>query len=240
MKYRIFTLLLTFSLFATLAKAQDKDLYKVTADQLRVRATSSVDSKITGFIRQGENVMVLDSSNAKFYKVRVTNGEGWVSSDYLTRISPPTIVKKAEPAKPIVLKSTGKDYSKTIFIVLAATVMLTLLFIIFKFMSNKIFIGLATVIILGVAYLFYLAFVVEKSVGGKYTGTEEAQYKYLDFKTNGTVEVQDLNTDSIFSMNYDIEGDIIKFKQEENTNMLLIRDDSTLIGEGFTRGTFKK
>ncbi len=238
--YKIFTLLFALTLFSTIAIAQDKDLYKVTADQLRVRATNSLDSKIIGFIPQNENVMVLDSSNAKYFKVRLTNGEGWVSSEYLTRISPPNVVKKAEPAKPIVLQSTGKDYSKTIFVTLVAVVLLTLLFIVFKFMHNKILIGVVTIIVLAVAYSFYLAFLIEKTVAGKYLGTDDAPYKYLEFKPNRTVTLQDANTDSLSSATYDIEGDLIKFKQQENIILLLIRDDSTLIGEGFTRGTFSK
>ncbi len=238
--YRIFSFLLALTLFSTIAIAQDKDLYKVTADQLRVRATSSLESKIIGFIPQNENVMVLDSSNAKYFKVRLTNGEGWVSSKYLTRVSPPNVVKTADPAKPIVLQSTGKDYSKMIFVTLVAVVLLTLLFIVFKFMHNRILIGVSTIIVLAVAYSFYLAFLIEKTVAGKYLGTEDAAYKYLEFKPNRTVNLQDVNTDSLTTVTYDIEGDLIKFKQQENTILLLIRDDSTLIGEGFTNGVFNK
>ena len=238
--YKIFTLLLAITLFSTIAIAQDKDLYKVTADQLRVRATNSLDSKIIGFIPQNENVMVLDSSNAKYFKVRLTNGEGWVSSEYLTRVSPPNVVKKAEPATPIVLQSTGKDHSKTIFVALVAVVLLTLLFIVFKFIHSKALMGVATIVVLAAAYLFYLAFLVEKTVVGKYIGTEDAAYKYLEFNPNKTVTLQDANTDSLISANYDIEGDLIKFKQQENIILLLIRDNRTLIGEGFTRGTFSK
>lgn len=235
---RIFIILLVLAAFSNILRAQD--IYKVTADNLRVRASSSLDSKITGFIPQNENVMVLDSSNAKYFKVKLTNGEGWVRGEYLTRVSPPNVIKKAEPAKPIVLQSTGKDYSKTIFVTLVAVVLLTLLFIVFKFMHNKILIGVATIIVLAAAYTFYMAFLIEKTVAGKYIGTDDAAYKYLEFKPNRTVTLQDATSDSLSSANYDIEGDLIKFKQQENTILLLIRDENTLIGEGFTRGTFEK
>lgn len=237
MIYRIF-ILLSFMVLVS-AKTHAQDIYKVTADNLRVRASSSLDSKITGFIPQNENVMVLDSSNAKYFKVKLTNGEGWVSSEYLTRISPPA-VKKVEVTKPMVLTPTGKDHSKTIFIVLAVTVMLALLFIIFKFLNNKVFMALATLIILGVGYLFYLTFVMEKSVAGKYMGSADAEFKSFEFKPNKTVVVEYANTDSIGTTDYSIEGDMLKFKQQENTILLLVRDSNTLIGEGFTRGTFSK
>lgn len=238
MIYRIF-ILLSIIIFIS-AKTHAQDMYKVTADKLRVRESSSTDSKITGFIPQNENVMVLDSSNAKYFKVKVTNGEGWVSSEYLKRISPPNVKKAAEPAKPMVAKATSNDYSKTIFIVLAVTVMLALLFVIFKFLNNKFFIALSTFAILAVGYLFYLSFVMEKSVAGKYVGTEDAEFKSIEFRPNNTVVVTYPETDSISQIKYTVEGEMIKFKQQENTVLLLIRDNSTLIGEGFTRGTFIK
>lgn len=214
-------------------------MYKVTADKLRVRATNSTDSKIVGFIPQGENVMVLDSSNAKYFKVKLTNGEGFVSSEFLKRISPPT-VKKAETNKPISVQTAEKDNSKTLFIALVAVIMSALLFFIFKFLNSKVWMVLATIIVLGFGYTFYLTFIVEKSVAGKYLGTQDAEYQYLEFKPNKTVIIHDVNTDSLISTSYDIEGDMIKFKQQENTIMLLIRDNNTLVGEGYTRGIFKK
>ena len=46
--------------------------------------------------------------------------------------------------------------------------------------------------------------------------------------------------DTLITTKYTVEGDMIKFKQQENTIMLLIRDDNTLLGVGFTRGTYTK
>ena len=61
-------------------------MYKVTADKLNVRETKDPTSKKIGFVPQNENVQVLDSTDAKYFKIKVSNGEGWVSSQFLTKI----------------------------------------------------------------------------------------------------------------------------------------------------------
>jgi hypothetical protein len=215
-----------------------QDMYKVTADKLRVRATNSTDSKIIGFIPQNENVQVLDSTDAKYFKVKVTNGEGWVSSEFLTRVSPMP-VKKADAPKVMVQQHTSKDNSKTIFIAFVAIIMLGSLFLIFKFLNNKILMVLTTCVVLAVGYLSYLTFIVEKSVAGKYFNHGDGDYNSFEFKNNNVI-IEDAYMDTLITTKYTVEGDMIKFKQQENTIMLLIRDDNTLVGEGFTRGTFTK
>ena len=227
----LFLLALSFSISA-------QDMYKVTADKLRVRATNNTDSKIIGFIPQNENVQVLDSTDAKYFKVKVTNGEGWVSSEFLTRVSPMP-AKKADAPKVMVQQQTSKDNSKTIFIVFVAVIMLGSLFLIFKFLNNKILMVLATCVVLAVGYLSYLTFIVEKFVAGKYLNHGDGDYNSFEFKANNVI-IEDAYMDTLITTKYTVEGDIIKFKQQENTIMLLIRDDNTLVGEGFTRGTFTK
>lgn len=214
-------------------------MYKVTADKLNVRETKDPTSKKVGFVPQNENVQVLDSTDAKYFKIKVTNGEGWVSKDYLIRISP-VPVKQAQTPNIVVAQPAGKDHSKTIFISFVILILVALLFCIFKFIKNKVFMVLATCIVLAVGYLSYLTFLSEKSVSGKYISTGDAEYQSLDFKSKNSVVIQDNYTDSLISTQYDIDGDMIKFKLQENTVLLLIRDNNTLVGEGFTRGTFKK
>ncbi|TKC04602.1 SH3 domain-containing protein [Pedobacter polaris] len=237
MMNRFFILLFSLILFSFSADAQD--LYKVTADKLNVRETKDPTSKKIGFVPQNENVMVLDSSNAKYFKVKVTNGEGWVSSEYLTRVSPAP-VKQAQSPKIVVAQETNENNSKIIFIAFVIIIMIALLFFIIKFINNKILMVLSACIVLAVGYLSYLTFIKEKSVSGKYLSTGDAEYQSLEFKSKNSVVIQDNYTDSLISTHYNIEGDMIKFKLQENTVLLLIRDNNTLIGEGFTRGTFKK
>lgn len=236
MTYKFPIFIITLLSFSIGAFAQD--MYKVTADKLNVRETKDPTSKKVGFVPQNENVQVLDSTDAKFFKIKVTNGEGYVSSQYLTRVSPmPT--KKADAPKVMVQQQTSKDNSKTIFIVFVAIIMLGSLFLIFKFLNNKILMVLATCVVLAVGYLSYLTFIVEKSVAGKYLNHGDGDYNSFEFKANNVI-IEDAYMDTLITTKYTVEGDIIKFKQQENTIMLLIRDDNTLVGEGFTRGTFTK
>ena len=58
--------------------------------------------------------------------------------------------------------------------------------------------------------------------------------KCHDFK------VYDIYADSVFTAKYVIEGEMIKLKQQENTILLMIRDNQTLVGEGFTKGVYNK
>lgn len=217
-----------------------QDLYKVTADKLRVRETNSTDSKIIGFVPQNENVQVLDSSDAKYFKVKLTNGEGWVSSEFLQRVSP-VVVQKVQPKiveeKPAVVK----ENSDILFISLVALVLITLLFLSFKFlMHQKGLIIFTALIVIGIAYIYFSTFLIQKTISGKFTSDSDTQYLSFDFKSKDSVVVHDIYADSIFTAKYVIEGEMIKLKQQENTILLIIRDDKTLIGEGFTKGVYNK
>ena len=236
MSYKFPLFIITLLSFSIAAFAQD--MYKVTADKLNVRETKDPTSKKVGFVPQNENVQVLDSTDANFFKIKVTNGEGFVSSQYLTRVSPMP-AKKADAPKVMVQQQTSKDNSKTIFIVFVAVIMLGSLFLIFKFLNNKILMVLATCVVLAVGYLSYLTFIVEKSVAGKYLNHGDGDYNSFEFKANNVI-IEDAYMDTLITTKYTVEGDMIKFKQQENTIMLLIRDANTLVGEGFTRGTFTK
>ncbi len=234
---KYFLLLISFVIFSFNLHAQD--MYRVTADKLNVRETKDPSSKKIGFVPQNENVAVLDSSDSKYFKIKVTNGEGWVSKDYLQRISPAPI-KQAQAVATAPNPAIEKDQSNIVFIILAVLVMIILLFIIVKYVPNKAFMVFSSITVLIIGYFFYLGFIMEKVVSGKYVTDSDAQYQSFDFKSKDSVVIQDSYLDSSSTTHYTVEGDVIKFKQQENTFILLIRDDSTLIGEGFTKGIFKK
>lgn len=216
------------------------DLYRVTADDLRVREQADPKSKIVGYLPKDENVAVIDSSNASFFKIKVTNGEGWVSKEFLVRISP----VKAPVEKTTVAASvpqTKTDYTAIIFIAVVALILFTILYFSLKYASgNKFIIGFSVIVILVVGYLCYITFIQQKSVTGTFASSEDVQYKTFNFKSKDSVTVSDAYNDSTFTSKYVIDGDMIKLYDQQNTIMLLIRDEQTLIGEGFTRGTFAK
>lgn len=217
--------------------ATAQDMFIVTADKLNVRETKDPGSKKIGFVPQGERVAVLDSSDAKYYKIQVTNGEGWVSKDYLERIekAPSTNVQIKTP---VVNNDPIKIHSNIIFISLAGLVAVILIALIIKFVPNKMYMALCIGVIVSIGYFFYLGFIATKNVSGKYVTNDDLQYKSFDFKTKDSVVIQDSYMDSLTTVPYTIDGDMIKFKEQENTFILVIRDETTLMGEGFTKGTF--
>lgn len=215
-------------------------MYKVTADKLNVRETKDPTSKKIGFVPQNENVMVLDSSDTKYFKVRVTNGEGWVSREYLTRVSPVS-VQKAQVKAPQVQPKVVKENSNILFVSIVTVILVSMLFLIFKFlMHNKVLMFFSTAIVLAIGYLCFTMFLVQKTVSGKFTSDSDTQYLSFDFKSKDSVVIQDTYVDSLFTAHYIIEGDMIKLKQQENLILLMIRDNQTLIGEGFTKGVYNK
>ncbi|WP_145860478.1 SH3 domain-containing protein [Pedobacter suwonensis] len=216
------------------------DMYRVTVDDLRVRQQADPKSRIVGYLPKNENVAVIDSSNTSFYKIKVTNGEGWVSKEFLIRISP----VKAKVEKTGITASVPlekKDYTNIIFFAVVALILITILYFSVKYASgNKFLIGFSVIVILVIGYFCYITFIQAKVVTGTFASNEDIQYKTFNFKSKDSVTVTDAYTDSVFTSKYVIDGDMIKLYDQQNTIMLLIRDERTLIGEGFTRGTFTK
>lgn len=216
------------------------DMYRVTADDLRVREKADPKSKIVGYLPKNENVAVIDSSNTSFYKIKVTNGEGWVSKEFLVRISPVKAATEKTTIAASVPQET-KDYTNIIFFAVVALILITILYFSIKYASgNKFLIGFSVIVILVIGYFCFITFIQAKVVTGTFASNEDIQYKTFNFKSKDSVTVTDAYTDSIFTSKYVIDGDMIKLYDQQNTIMLLIRDDKTLIGEGFTRGTFSK
>jgi uncharacterized protein YgiM (DUF1202 family) len=230
----------TAQLSATPQAATSNDMYRVTAEDVRVRQKADAKSKIVGHLPKNENVAVIDSSNVSFYKIKVTNGEGWVSKEFLTRISPvKATVEKTNIAASV--PQATKDYTNIIFFVVVGLILITILYFSIKYASgNKFLIGFSVIVILVIGYFCYITFIQAKVVTGTFASNEDIQYKTFDFKSKDSVTVTDAYTDSIFTSKYVIDGEMIKLYDQQNTIMLLIRDDQTLIGEGFTRGTFTK
>ncbi|WP_231427974.1 MULTISPECIES: SH3 domain-containing protein [Pedobacter] len=215
-------------------------IYRVTTDNLRVRQKADPKSKVIGYLPENENVAVIDSADVSYFKIKVTNGEGWVSKEFLVRVSPVKAPVQKNSTS-VEVPSINKDYSNIIFFAVVALVMGTILYFIFKYSNqNKILIGISAVIVLVVIYFCFVTFIQPKKVSGTFVSDAETQYKTFDFNTNDSVIVKDTYTDSTFTAKYVIEGDMIKLYDQQNMILLLIRDENTLVGEGFTRGIFTK
>jgi len=216
-------------------------IYRVTTNNLRVRAQADPKSKVIGYLPENENVAVIDSSNTSYFKIKVTNGEGWASKEFLVRVSP--VNKPAIKESPVSasVPQEAKDYASIIFFVVVALILFTILYFSIKYASgNKVLIAFSVIIILVIGYFCFITFIQAKVVSGTFSSNEDVQYKNFNFKSKDSVTVTDAYADSVFTSKYVIDGDMIKLYDQQNTIMLLIRDENTLIGEGFTRGTFSK
>lgn len=216
-------------------------IYRVTTDNLRVRAQADPKSKVIGYLPENENVAVIDSSDASYFKIKVTNGEGWASKEFLVRVSPVNKPVAAESTVAASVPQETKDYASIIFFAIVALILFTVLYFSIKYASgNKILIGFSVIVILVIGYFCFITFIQAKVVSGIFSSNEDIQYKNFNFKSKDSVTVTDAYADSVFTSKYVIDGEMIKLYDQQNTIMLLIRDENTLIGEGFTRGTFTK
>ncbi|RZK48375.1 MAG: SH3 domain-containing protein [Pedobacter sp.] len=270
LKYIFFVLFFILSIFPSVA--QDK--YRVKADKLNVRSSNDPKSKIVGYVPENEIVIVINNSDPKFVKIKVRNGEGWVSREFLE------LAQKAKPAPtspantslnnsketnntstPISNNNSNnesldsntqnlninnqnvpqeKDTTQWVFIGLIVMVVGLLIFVIFKFVHNKFYKAFAFIIVLLFSYTIYQGFVVEKTVGGKYQSLANHQFASFEFKPNGDVLIYDQYLDTTYRSTYKIEGSKVLFKQDENLFIMIIKDQNTLLGEGFLKGQYIK
>lgn len=216
-------------------------MYKVTGDNINVRETNSSKARVVGSVSTGENVVVTDSvTDDTFFKVKLTNGEGWMSKKFLEKLPPP-IAKASTKSLKVVAPKVTTSNDNLIFLSIVTLVLIGMLIIIFRFLKSNVSLMIfATLVVLAVGYFSFTLLFLKKTVSGKYITNSDNQYQSFEFKPNHLVAVQDNYADSVFTASYEIEGDMVKFKQQENIFMLLIMDDSTLVGEGFIKGTFVK
>jgi len=215
-------------------------IYRVTTDNLRVRQKADPKSKVIGYLPENENVAVIDSADASYFKIKVTNGEGWVSKEFLVRVTP---IKKAVSQSSVAasVPQETKSYTDIIFFGIVALILLSVLYFSIKYAGgNKFLIAFSVIVILVIGYFCFITFIQAKVVSGTFASNEDIQYNNFNFKSKDSVTVTDAYTDSVFTSKYVIDGEMIKLYDQQNTIMLLIRDENTLIGEGFTRGTFTK
>ncbi|GGI25102.1 SH3 domain-containing protein [Pedobacter mendelii] len=216
-------------------------IYRVTTDNLRVRAKADSRSKVIGYLPENENVAVIDSTNTSYFKIKVTNGEGWVSKEFLVRVSPVKKTNLSEAKVTASVPQQPQDYNSIIFFAIVALILFTILYFSIKYAGgNKFFIAFSVIVILVIGYFCFITFIQPKVVLGTFTSNEDIQYKNFNFKSKDSVTVTDTYKDSVFTSKYVIEGEMIKLYDQQNTIMLLIRDGNTLVGEGFTRGTFTR
>lgn len=234
-------LLLFVSLIICYANIYAQSLYQVKADKLKIREKNDAKSKVIGFVKQNDSVAVIDSADSKFYKIKVDKKEGFVSKDFLTKIAGPKPVAQPKAVVAPQAPKNSSKYADFAFIAALVVVLGGIMYFVLRYADvNKYLLVFSFAVVAVVAYFCYITFIKQKTIAGVYTGSADAQYKVFNFKSTDSVMVQDIYTDSTFTAKYIIDGDMIKMYDQQNLILLLIRDENTLVGEGFTRGIFIK
>ena len=75
---------------------------------------------------------------------------------------------------------------------------------------------------------------------GTYVSRDCAFFRKLIFRGKRTVTVVDAIFGMSFAYGYELDEDIIRIRTNESDLLFVIKDNQTLIGEGFAEGTFRK
>ena len=75
---------------------------------------------------------------------------------------------------------------------------------------------------------------------GTYVSRDCAFYRKLIFRGKRTVTIVDAIFGFSFASSYEVDENIIRIRTDKSDLLFEIKDNQTLIGEGFARGTFRK
>ena len=75
---------------------------------------------------------------------------------------------------------------------------------------------------------------------GTYVSRDCAFYRKLIFRGKRTVTIVDAIFGLSFASSYEVDENIIRIRTDKSDLLFEIKDNQTLIGEGFARGTFRK
>ncbi|SEA92542.1 SH3 domain-containing protein [Pedobacter hartonius] len=225
-------LLFLILLFANLQVGNAQDLYHVTTTKLNVRINEDPKSHILGYIPKGQNIAVLDSSNSQFFRVRVTNGIGYVNRAYIEK----NTVVSPQPAR------NNKAYNEKIlgFTALSMILIIGIYYLFNRDTRKYALTSLLTLLIGFVGYYFYTRFIVTTEVKGIYVNTRGGIYHSFDFKGENTVMVTDGLVGLQFASGYILDGKIIRITSNQGDILLNIQNEKTLTGEGFSAGEYKR
>ncbi len=258
-------ILFLFSITSLGSFAQEK--YKITADKLNVRSTNDPKSKIIAYVPQNEIVEVIDNKDPKFIKIKLRKKEGWISREFVTLVqknpveqakatSPETL--KVDSIKPspstdslaqssnsssIFNSSMYASYmhsSHWVFIISIHIVAFSLFFLIYEYVNSNLYKTFAFIALIIFSYTIYQGFIKRKNVLGKYHSLVNNQFSTFEFKPSGEVLIYDQLMDSTYRTTYQVEGSMVYFKQDENLFIMIIKDDTTLLGDGFLKGQYVK
>jgi len=78
------------------------------------------------------------------------------------------------------------------------------------------------------------------SLQGTYVSKNSTYYRKLTFRGKKTATIVDAFFGMSFTSSYEIDEDFVRIKTDKSDLLFEIKDNKTLIGEGFAKGTFTK
>lgn len=230
-------------LFSHLQTVYAKEMYQVNTERLNVRESPNAKSSTIGYLLYGINVEVLDSTNLSWYKIKANNGAGYVNSSYLVKVYQGKETSEVTTYNMKVIGAAG------ISIILIIT-----FYYLFQSKSRKY--ALTTLLIAGLGFAAFICYstlikslsvkelyttlIKKQSVNGLYVNTKGGIYQSFNFKGENTVSVRDGIIGLNFAAGYIIDGDVIRVTSNSGDVILNYKDENTLIGEGYSAGTYKK
>jgi hypothetical protein len=95
-----------------------------------------------------------------------------------------------------------------------------------------------TKIIFGLSFVLALAACGNQTLEGEYKNQSNGIYSAVEFKGKSTAVVKGMGM--TFPTSYERDGQLIKLKTDKSDLLFTIKDEKTLVGEGYAEGVYKK
>ena len=95
-----------------------------------------------------------------------------------------------------------------------------------------------TQILAGLSFALTLVACGNQALEGEYKNQGNGIYSAVEFKGKSTAVVKGMGM--TFPTSYERDGQLIRLKTDKSDLLFTIKDDKTLLGEGFAEGVYKK
>ena len=93
-------------------------------------------------------------------------------------------------------------------------------------------------ILINLSFVLALAACGNQVLEGEYKNQGNGIYSAIEFKGKSTAVVKSMGM--TFPTSYDLDGKLIRLKTDKSDLLFTIKDDKTLVGQGFAEGVYKK
>lgn len=93
-------------------------------------------------------------------------------------------------------------------------------------------------ILVGLSLVLALAACGNQALEGEYKNQSNGIYSSVEFKGKSTAAVKGMGM--TFPTSYERDGQLVRLKTDKSDLLFTIKDDKTLVGEGFAEGVYKK